>query len=107
MALPAPRRRLAQKFGATDIVTECGDAGVARIKELTDDLGAHSTVEVAGAQEWMTRRSVPAGGHVGYVGIAHGAELPGADAASRKSIYTAARPRRPAFCASCLTSSAT
>ena len=36
------RQRLAREFGATDIVEERGDAGVARIKELTDGLGAHS-----------------------------------------------------------------
>jgi threonine dehydrogenase-like Zn-dependent dehydrogenase len=30
-----PRQRLALEFGATDIVTECGDEGVARVRELT------------------------------------------------------------------------
>ena len=41
------------EFGATDIVTERGDEGVARIKELTDGLGAHSVVEAVGTQESM------------------------------------------------------
>src|SRR5919202_3918665 len=36
------RQKLAREFGATNIVTERGDAGVARIKELTNGLGAHS-----------------------------------------------------------------
>ena len=36
------RQQLAREFGATDIVTERGDEGVERIKELTDGLGAHS-----------------------------------------------------------------
>jgi hypothetical protein len=36
------RQRLAREFGATDIVTERGDEGVARIKDMTDGLGAHS-----------------------------------------------------------------
>jgi threonine dehydrogenase-like Zn-dependent dehydrogenase len=31
------RQRLAREFGATDIVTERGDEGVARIKELTKE----------------------------------------------------------------------
>ena len=35
------RQRLAQEFGATDIVTERGDEGVARIKDMTGGLGAH------------------------------------------------------------------
>src|SRR5690349_15780500 len=36
------RQKLALDFGATDVVTERGDEGVARIKDLTDGLGAHS-----------------------------------------------------------------
>ncbi|EKT76720.1 alcohol dehydrogenase zinc-binding domain-containing protein [Rhodococcus opacus M213] len=36
------RQALARKFGATDLVTERGDDGVAKIKELTEGLGAHS-----------------------------------------------------------------
>ncbi|WP_448070674.1 zinc-dependent alcohol dehydrogenase family protein [Georgenia yuyongxinii] len=79
MSRHEPRQRLAREFGATDIVTERGDAGVARIKELTDGLGAHSVVEAVGTQESMMQaiRSTRPGGHVGYVGVAHGVELPG------------------------------
>ncbi|MEN3343470.1 MAG: hypothetical protein V7635_46, partial [Arthrobacter sp.] len=73
------RQKLAREFGATDIVTERGDEGVARIKELTDGLGAHSVIEAVGTQESMMQaiRSTRPGGHVGYVGVAHGVELPG------------------------------
>jgi threonine dehydrogenase-like Zn-dependent dehydrogenase len=73
------RQRLAREFGATDIVTERGDAGVAKIKELTGGLGAHSTIEAVGTQESMMQaiRATRPGGHVGYVGVAHGVELPG------------------------------
>ena len=73
------RQKLALEFGATDIVTERGDAGVAKIKELTSGLGAHSVVEAVGTQESMMQaiRSTRPGGHVGYVGVAHGVELPG------------------------------
>jgi threonine dehydrogenase-like Zn-dependent dehydrogenase len=73
------RQKLALEFGATDIVTERGDAGVARIKEFTGGLGAHSVVEAVGTQESMMQaiRSTRPGGHVGYVGVAHGVELPG------------------------------
>jgi threonine dehydrogenase-like Zn-dependent dehydrogenase len=75
------RQRLALEFGATDIVIERGDEGVARIKELTDGLGAHSTVEAVGTQESMMQaiRSTRPGGHVGYVGVFHGVELPGTE----------------------------
>ena len=73
------RQKLALDFGATDIVTERGDDGVAKIKELTDGLGAHSVIEAVGTQESMMQaiRSTRPGGHVGYVGVAHGVELPG------------------------------
>jgi threonine dehydrogenase-like Zn-dependent dehydrogenase len=52
---------------------------VRRIKELTDGLGAHSVIEAVGTQESMMQaiRSTRPGGHVGYVGVAHGVELPG------------------------------
>ncbi|MFI7487150.1 zinc-dependent alcohol dehydrogenase family protein [Micromonospora echinaurantiaca] len=74
-----PRQKLAAHYGATHIVTERGDEGVARIKDLTDGLGAHSVIEAVGTQESMMQaiRSTRAGGHVGYVGVAHGVELPG------------------------------
>jgi len=73
------RQKLAREFGATDIVTERGDDGVARIKELTNGLGAHSVVEAVGNQESMMQaiRSTRPGGHVGFVGVSHGVELPG------------------------------
>lgn len=79
MSRHEPRQRLATEFGATDIVTERGDDGVARIRDLTDGLGAHSVVEAVGTQESMTQaiRSTRPGGHVGYVGVAHGVELSG------------------------------
>ncbi|HLH57755.1 MAG TPA: zinc-dependent alcohol dehydrogenase family protein [Streptosporangiaceae bacterium] len=73
------RQKLALEFGATDIVTERGDDGVAAIKEFTGGLGAHSVIEAVGTQESMLQaiRSARPGGHVGYVGVSHGVELPG------------------------------
>ncbi|MFI7642169.1 zinc-dependent alcohol dehydrogenase family protein [Nonomuraea sp. NPDC049400] len=79
MSRHEPRQRLAREFGATDIVTERGDEGVAKIKELTGGLGAHSVIEAVGTQESMMQaiRSTRPGGHVGFVGVSHGVELPG------------------------------
>jgi len=79
MSRHEPRQKLAHEFGATDIVTERGDEGVAVIRELTGGLGAHSVIEAVGTQESMMQaiRSTRPGGHVGYVGVAHGVELPG------------------------------
>ena len=79
MSRHTDRQALAREFGATDIVTERGDDGVARIKELTDGLGAHSTIEAVGTQESMMQaiRATRPGGHVGYVGVSHDVTLPG------------------------------
>jgi threonine dehydrogenase-like Zn-dependent dehydrogenase len=73
------RQTLARDFGATDIVAERGDEGVERIKELTNGLGVHSAIEAVGNQESMMQaiRATRPGGHVGYVGVSHGVELPG------------------------------
>jgi threonine dehydrogenase-like Zn-dependent dehydrogenase len=81
MSRHEPRQQLAREFGATDIVTERGDAGVARIKALTGGLGAHSVIEAVGTQESMLQAigATRPGGHVGYVGVAHGVELPGTE----------------------------
>jgi threonine dehydrogenase-like Zn-dependent dehydrogenase len=79
MSRHADRQALARRFGATDIVEERGDAGVAAIKDLTDGLGAHSVIEAVGTQESMMQaiRATRPGGHVGYVGVSHDVELPG------------------------------
>jgi threonine dehydrogenase-like Zn-dependent dehydrogenase len=81
MSRHEPRQNLALEFGATDVVAERGDEGVARIKELTDGLGAHSVIEAVGTQESMMQaiRATRPGGHVGYVGVAHDVQLPGTD----------------------------
>jgi threonine dehydrogenase-like Zn-dependent dehydrogenase len=81
MSRHEPRQKLAMEYGATDIVTERGDEGVARIKDLTNGLGAHSVIEAVGTQESMMQaiRATRPGGHVGYVGVAHGVELPGGE----------------------------
>ena len=81
MSRHVARQKLALEFGATDLVTERGDEGVARIKDLTDGLGAHSVIEAVGTQEAMTQaiRSTRPGGHIGFVGVSHGVQLPGRD----------------------------
>jgi len=75
------RRRLAREYGATDVVEERGDAGVAAIKELTNGLGAHSVVEAVGTQQAMMQaiHATRPGGHVGFVGVAHGVAIDGMD----------------------------
>jgi threonine dehydrogenase-like Zn-dependent dehydrogenase len=81
MSRHEPRQRLAREYGATDIVEDRGDDGVATVKELTNGLGAHSAVEAVGTQESMLQaiRSTRPGGHVGFVGVGHDVALPGMD----------------------------
>jgi threonine dehydrogenase-like Zn-dependent dehydrogenase len=79
MSRHEPRQRLAREYGATDIVEERGDDGVARIKELTNGLGAHSVIEAVGTQESMLQaiRATRPGGHVSFVGVGHEVAVPG------------------------------
>jgi threonine dehydrogenase-like Zn-dependent dehydrogenase len=73
------RQKLAREFGATDVVTERGDEGVARIQELTRGVGADAVLECVGTPEAMQQaiRSTRPGGTVGYVGVPHGVSLDG------------------------------
>lgn len=81
MSRHADRQALARRFGATDIVEERGEEGVAKIKELTDGLGAHSVIEAVGTQESMHQaiRATRAGGHVGFVGVSHDVTIDGVE----------------------------
>jgi len=79
MSRHASRQELAREFGATDIVTERGDEGVARIKDLTKGIGADAVLECVGTQESMMQaiRATRPGGSVGYVGVPHGVKIDG------------------------------
>ncbi len=79
MSRHADRQALAREFGATDIVAERGEKGVAKIKELTGGLGAHSVMEAVGTQESFLQAigATRPGGHIGFVGVAHqGVSIP-------------------------------
>jgi threonine dehydrogenase-like Zn-dependent dehydrogenase len=73
------RQKLAREFGATDIVAERGEDGVAHVMELTNGIGADSVLECVGTQESMTQAisSTRPGGYVSYVGVPHGVEFKG------------------------------
>jgi threonine dehydrogenase-like Zn-dependent dehydrogenase len=73
------RQALAREFGATHIVEERGDAGIALVRELTEGIGADRVLECVGTKESMDQalRSTRPGGMVGYVGVPNGGpELP-------------------------------
>lgn len=48
MGRHADRTALGVEFGATDVVAERGDAGVARVRELTEGEGSHVVIEAVG-----------------------------------------------------------
>jgi threonine dehydrogenase-like Zn-dependent dehydrogenase len=79
MSRHASRQKLAREFGATDIVSDRGAEGVARIQDLTRGIGADSVLECVGTQESIMQaiRSTRRGGYVGYVGVPHGVALDG------------------------------
>ncbi|MFF4500564.1 zinc-dependent alcohol dehydrogenase family protein [Streptomyces sp. NPDC001401] len=67
------RQKLALEFGATDIVSERGEEGIARIKDLTAGIGADSVLECVGTSQSMSQalHSARPGGNVGFVGVPH------------------------------------
>ncbi len=73
------RQDLALEYGATDIVAARGDEGVAKVKELTQRIGADSVLECVGTQEAMSQALACArpGSMIGYVGVPHGVQFDG------------------------------
>lgn len=73
------RQELAREFGATEIVEERGDEGIARIMELTNGVGVESVVEAVGMEQSMHQAMgiCRPGGTIGYVGVPHGVSFDG------------------------------
>jgi len=73
------RQDLALEYGATDIVNERGDEGVARIRKMTKNIGADAVLECVGTNESMHQaiNAARPGGSIGFVGVPHGVELKG------------------------------
>jgi threonine dehydrogenase-like Zn-dependent dehydrogenase len=71
------RQKLARDYGATEIVTERGDEGIARIRDLTNGVGADSVLECVGTETSLMQaiKSARPGGYVSYVGVPHGVML--------------------------------
>ncbi len=72
------RQKLAQAFGATDILTERGNEANEAVLKLTDNVGVDAALECVGTNEAMQTALAIArpGSIVGYVGIPHGVEIP-------------------------------
>src|SRR5207253_10536925 len=65
------RIALAKAFGATDVVSERGEAAIERVRELTGGVGVHSVLECVGTDQAMRSAIGIArpGGAVGRVGV--------------------------------------
>jgi threonine dehydrogenase-like Zn-dependent dehydrogenase len=103
------RTDLGREFGATDVIPERGEEGVARVRELTGDDGTHAVLECVGTREAieMSIGAVRDGGRIGRVGVAQYDEVPlGMETILRNVTVTGGvPPPAPTSRSSCPTSS--
>ena len=90
----ADRIALAKDFGATDVVSERGDAAVERVRELTGGFGVHSVLECVGLDQAMnTAISIARpGGAVGRVGVPQEQTIPGSEPAFYNNVTVGGGP---------------
>lgn len=88
------RIELAKRFGATDVVSERGDAAIERVRELTGGHGAHSVLECVGSDQAMLTAVGMArpGGAVGRVGVPHYEAVPRAQPMFYRNILVGGGP---------------
>ena len=90
----ADRIALAKDFGATNVVSERGDAAVERVRELTGGYGVHSVLECVGLEQAMnTAISIARpGGAVGRVGVPQEQTIPGSEPAFYNNVTVGGGP---------------
>ena len=71
------RQQVATQLGATHIIAERGDEGIALVLDLTDGIGADAVLECVGTEDARLQavRAARPGGMIGVVGVPHG-DLP-------------------------------
>ena len=88
------RIALAKDFGATDLVTERGEAAVEQVRELTGGMGVHCILECVGTDDAI-RTSIQiarAGGAIGRVGVPHYEATPASQQAFYRNISVGGGP---------------
>jgi threonine dehydrogenase-like Zn-dependent dehydrogenase len=88
------RIALARDFGATDVVSERGEAAVEGVRQLTGGLGAHSVLECVGhgpSTETALLIARP-GGAVGRVGVPQSETIPAAEVTFYRNVTIAGGP---------------
>jgi threonine dehydrogenase-like Zn-dependent dehydrogenase len=90
----ADRIALARDFGATDVVSERGDAAVEKVRELTGGYGVHSVLECVGLEQAVnTAISIARpGGAVGRVGVPQEQTIPGSEPAFYNNVTVGGGP---------------
>src|SRR5216117_1104702 len=88
------RIAVAREFGATDVVSERGDAAVERVRELTGGYGVHSVLECVGLEQAMNTAIGIArpGGAVGRVGVPQEQTIPGSEPAFYNNVTVGGGP---------------
>jgi len=88
------RIALAKDFGATDIVTERDEEGIAKLRELTSGFGVHAVLECVGTDKAMATAVgiARAGGAIGRVGVPHYDTVPSARPLFYKNIIVGGGP---------------
>jgi len=94
MGRHADRTALAREFGATDVVSERGEAAIERVRELTGGFGAHSVLECVGTEQAVvTAVSIARpGGAVGRVGVPHYEAVPSGQPTFFRNVSVAGGP---------------
>lgn len=87
------RQALAKEFGATHVVEERGEEGIAKVLELTDGVGAHGVAEAVGTQQSFDQAlgCVRHGGYIGFVGVPHDSSI-GTDKLFGKQVHLEGGP---------------
>jgi threonine dehydrogenase-like Zn-dependent dehydrogenase len=90
----ADRIALARAFGATGVVGERGEAGAAKVRELTGGFGVHAVLECVGSDTSMATAMaiVRAGGAIGRVGVPHYDAIPAAQPAFYGNVTVSGGP---------------
>lgn len=88
------RIALAKLFGATDIVSERGEAAIERVRELTGGYGVHSVLECVGTDQSMqtSLNIARPGGAIGRVGVPHDVTIPAAAPTFYKNLTVSGGP---------------
>jgi threonine dehydrogenase-like Zn-dependent dehydrogenase len=94
MGRHADRIALAKEFGATDVVSERGEEGMARVRELTGGFGVQSVLECVGTEQAIDTSMgiVRPGGAIGRVGVPHYEAIKGAQQMFYKNVVVAGGP---------------